>query len=68
MKSGDFEFEPADDLMTLDEQVPFDAAEPATYDDEFLVQQQKIERLTEYYDQVVAELLILLNESQPEVV
>ena len=59
---------PADDVMTLDEQVPFDPAEPATFDDEFRVQQQKIERLTEYYDQVVAELLVVLNETQDEVV
>ena len=48
------------------ERVPSDPAEVATYDDEFRVQQQKIQRLSEYYDQVVAELLALLNESHDE--
>jgi hypothetical protein len=52
--------------MTL-ERVPSDPAEVAAYDDdEFRVQQQKIQRLSEYYDQVVAELLALLNESDDE--
>ena len=50
------------------ERVPSRPAGAATYDDEFLVQQQKIQRLSEYYDAVVAELLVLLNESHDEVV
>jgi hypothetical protein len=65
MKSGDLALAPAGELMTL-ERVPSDPAEAAAYDDEFLVQQQKIQRLSEYYDQVVAELLALLNESHDE--
>jgi hypothetical protein len=65
MKSGDLALVPRDELMTL-ERVPSDPAEVAAYDDEFRVQQQKIQRLSEYYDQVVAELLALLNESHEE--
>jgi hypothetical protein len=57
---------PEGDLSILDEQVPFLPAEPATYEDAFRAQQQKIQRLNEYYDQVVAELLVLLNESEKE--
>ena len=67
MKSGDLKLVPAGDLWTPSEQVSFQPAEFATYDDAFLAQQQKIQRLNEYYDQVVAELLTLLNESQNEV-
>jgi hypothetical protein len=65
MKSSDLALAPSGELMTL-ERVPSDRAEAAAYDDEFLVQQQKIQRLSEYYDQVVAELLALLNESDDE--
>jgi hypothetical protein len=66
MKSGDLALAPRDELMPL-ERVPSDPAEVAAYDDEFRVQQQqKIQRLSEYYDQVVAELLALLNESHDE--
>ena len=64
MKSGDLKLGPAGDLLTLDEQVSFQPAEPATYDDAFLTQQQKSQRLNEYYNQVVAELLVVLNESE----
>jgi hypothetical protein len=66
MKSGNLNLVPADDLLTLDEPVASNSARPATHDDAFLVQQQKIQRLNEYYDQVVAELLTLLNESHEE--
>jgi hypothetical protein len=65
MKSSDLALAPSGELMTL-ERVPSGPAEAAAYDDEFLVQQQKIQRLSEYYDQVVAELLALLNESDDE--
>jgi hypothetical protein len=58
------------DTMTLDEARPLDErtlsdpAESATYDDEFRVQQQKIERLNAYYDEVVVELRALLGQLQ----
>jgi hypothetical protein len=65
MKSGDLALAPSGELMTL-KRAPSDPAEAAACDDEFLVQQQKIQRLSEYYDQVVAELLALLNESHDE--
>ncbi len=61
------ELAPEGDLSTPDEQVSFQPAEHAAHDDEFGAQRQKCERLNEYYDQVVAELLALLNESQKEV-
>ena len=67
MKSGDLALAPAGELMIL-ERAPSGPPEAAAYDDEFLVQQQKIQRLSEYYDAVVAELLVLLNESHDEVV
>jgi hypothetical protein len=53
-------------LLTPDEQVSFQPAEPASYGDAFSAQQQKIQRLNEYYNQVVAELLVVLNESEKE--
>ena len=65
MKSSDLALAPSGELMTL-ERMPSDPAQAAAYDDEFRVQQQKIQRLGEYYDQVVAELLVLLNESHDE--
>ena len=67
MKSGDLDLVPAGDLLTPDEQVSFQSAGPATCDDAFLAQQQRIQRLNQYYEQVVAELLTLLNETQDEV-
>jgi hypothetical protein len=59
------ELAPEGDLLTPDE-VSFQPAEPASYEDAFSAQQQKIQRLNEYYDQVVAELLVVLNESEKE--
>jgi hypothetical protein len=59
------ELAPEGDLLTP-EQVSFQPAEPASYEDAFSAQQQKIQRLTEYYDQVVAELLVVLNECEKE--
>ena len=65
MKSGDLDLDlvPAGDLSTPDEQVSFQPAGSATCDDVFLAQQEKSQRLNEYYNQVVAELLALLDES-----
>ena len=59
------ELAPEGDLLTP-EQVSFQPAEPASYEDAFRAQQQKIQRLTEYYNQVVAELLVVLNECEKE--
>jgi hypothetical protein len=59
------ELAPEGDLLTP-EQVSFQPAEPASYEDAFSAQQQKIQWLTEYYDQVVAELLVVLNECEKE--
>ena len=59
------ELVPEGDLLTP-EQVSFQPADPASYEDAFSAQQQKIQRLTEYYDQVVAELLVVLNECEKE--
>jgi hypothetical protein len=60
------ELVPEGDLLPPDEQVSFQPAEPASYEDAFSTQQQKIQRLNEYYNQVVAELLVVLNESEKE--
>ena len=60
------ELAPEGDLLTPDEQVSFQRAEAASYEDAFSAQQQKIQRLNEYYNQVVAELLVVLNESEKE--
>jgi hypothetical protein len=60
------ELAPEGDVSTLDEQVSFQPAEPASYEDAFRAQQQKIQRLNEYYDQVVAELLVVLHEVEKE--
>jgi hypothetical protein len=59
------ELAPEGDLLTP-EQVSFQPAEPATREDAFLAQKQKSQRLNEYFDQVVAELLALLNECEKE--
>ena len=60
------ELAPEGDLLTSNDQVSFHPAEPASYEDAFHAQQQKIQRLNEYYNQVVAELLVVLNESEKE--
>jgi hypothetical protein len=59
------ELAPEGDLLTP-EQVSFQPAEPATREDAFLAQKQKIQRLNECYDQVVAALLVVLNECEKE--
>jgi hypothetical protein len=60
------ELAPEGDLSALDEQVSLQPTEPLNYEEAFRVHQQKIQRLNEYYEQVVAELLVLLNESEKE--
>jgi hypothetical protein len=72
MKPGDLRLVSADGVVSLDERAPSDPADYpthdfATHDDEFRAQQQKIERLNAYYDEVVAELLALLNRDDDEV-
>jgi hypothetical protein len=57
------ELAPEGDLLTPDDHVSF---EPASYEDAFNAQQQKAQRLNEYYNQVVAELLVVLNETEKE--
>jgi hypothetical protein len=61
MKPGDLETIPADELWLLDEGAP-----SVPHDDEFRAQQQKSERLNQYYDEVVAELRALLDASDDE--
>jgi hypothetical protein len=68
MKSRKLELVSAGEHVSLDAPAMSDAAEVATFDDEFRAQQQKIERLNQYYDDVVAELRILLDQSEDEVV
>jgi hypothetical protein len=60
------ELAPEGELSTLDEQASLQPAEPLNYEEAFRVHQEKIQRLNDYYDQVVAELLVLLNETQTE--
>jgi nitrate reductase assembly molybdenum cofactor insertion protein NarJ len=67
MTSGNLRLVADGDALTL-ERPASDPAEFATrdfetHDDAFAVQQQRIQRLTKYYDDVVAELLTLLNQS-----
>ena len=65
MKPGDPTSLAGDELLSLDKRTPSDPAEYPKLDDEFQLQQQKIERLNRYYDEVVAELRALLAEDQP---
>jgi hypothetical protein len=62
MNPGDPETMTMDELRPLDEQALSDPAESATHDDEFRAQQQKIDRLNAYYDEVVVELRALLGQ------
>jgi hypothetical protein len=55
-----------DELLSLDPRAPSDPAEYPTHEDEFHLQQQKIERLNQYYDEVVAELRALLAQDCDE--
>jgi hypothetical protein len=63
MKPGDPTSKAGDELLSLDRRAPSDPAE-YPHDDEFLAQQQKIERLNQYYDEVVAELRALLAQDR----
>ena len=60
MKPGDPQTNSVDELL-FDEQTPSEPAEPATHADAFGVQQQRIDRLNQYYDEVVAELRALID-------
>jgi hypothetical protein len=66
MKPGDIETLSRDELVSFDERAAFDPTETATHDDAFRAQQQKTERLNQYYDEVVAELRALLDQSDDE--
>ncbi|THD62446.1 MAG: hypothetical protein E7813_19915 [Bradyrhizobium sp.] len=66
MKPGNIESMPAAELFSFDDRAPLNPAERAALDDEFAAQQQKIERLNQYYDEVVAELRVLLDQSEDE--
>ena len=50
----------------LDEPTLSDPAEFAIHEDEFRTQQQKIERLNAYYDEVVVELRALLGQIEDD--
>lgn len=62
MNPGDLETTSVLEPWPVDERTLFEPAEPATHDDEFIAQQQRIDRLNEYYNDVVAELRALLDE------
>jgi hypothetical protein len=64
MKSGDFALAPAGELLSMDDQTSIDQAAAATYEEEFHEQWQKVRRLNQYYDDVVAELRTLLDQSE----
>ncbi len=66
MKPGNIDSMPAAELFSLDDRAPLNPAERAALDDEFATQQQKIERLNRYYDDVVTELRALLDQSEDE--
>ena len=65
MRSGGLRLVPAGG-SSLDEQTPSEPAEPAAPGDEVDAQLQKIEPLSSYYDEVVAELLALLDAVHDE--
>lgn len=55
-----------DELRSLHEPVAADSAESATSADKFRAQLQSSERLTEYYNQVVAEIRASLERAEEE--
>jgi hypothetical protein len=57
MNPGDLEATAMDELALA----PSEPAEQAAQADEFAVQQQRIDRLNRYYDEVVAELRALID-------
>ena len=60
MKPGDIETLSRDEPVSL---ALSDATESLTPDDAFRAHQQKVERLNQYYDEVVAELRALFDQS-----
>jgi|HubBroStandDraft_2_1064218.scaffolds.fasta_scaffold261217_1 hypothetical protein len=69
MKPGHLTLVSADEPVAFDEQASIDQASIdqhtlAPHEAEFREQQQKIQRLNAYYDDVVAELRALLDESE----
>ena len=66
MNPGDSETMFVDELRPVDEQALSISAESATHDDEFRIQQQKSDRLNQYYDEVVIELRALLGQLHDE--
>jgi hypothetical protein len=64
MKPGHLTLVPADECRSIGEQASSDQAAIATHEEAFREQQQKIERLNEYYNDVVAELRALLDQSE----
>jgi hypothetical protein len=66
MKPGDSETLSRDEPVSFDEQASFDPTISPDLNDAFVAQQQKIDRLNQYYDEVVAELRKLLDNSRDE--
>ena len=66
MNPGDTKSMSMEGLLSLDDRAPLDPAESATHDETFCAQQQKIQRLNQYYDDVVAELRALLDQDHDE--
>lgn len=64
MKSGHLALVPAGELLSVDEQALIDQTAAAPYEDAFREQQQKIQLLSKYYDDVVAELRAMLDDSE----
>jgi hypothetical protein len=63
MKPGHLALVPEGELLSIDEQASTDPAAIA-YEVAFREQQQKIQLLNKYYDDVVAELRALLDQSE----
>ena len=55
-----------DELQSLHEPAASDSIEDATHTDKFRVQMHNSQRLNEYYNQVVAEILATLDQVQDE--
>ena len=66
MKPGNIDSMPAAELFSFDDRARLNPAERGMLDEEFAAQQQKIERLNRYYDDVVTELRALLDQSEDE--
>jgi dihydroxyacid dehydratase/phosphogluconate dehydratase len=64
MKPGHLALVPEGELLSIDEQASIDQAAAPPYEEAFREQQQKIQLLSKYYDDVVAELRAMLDESE----